>query len=86
LLAKPSCPAAEHLLAVLYGKGHGVRQDLVRAYAPLLVAASYAVEPMGETAPVSNLGNDEDKSEIVQFAQTPRSGSIRWGNGPVPRE
>ena len=42
-LATEQCPRAAHLLAVMYAKGQGVKQDLVHAYALLLVAFSEGV-------------------------------------------
>ena len=49
-------------------KGQGVKQDLVRAYALLLVAFSEGVTPFGgsETG-VPLLGDDSEEFEIVQF-------------------
>ena len=67
-LATEQCPRAAHLLAVMYAKGQGVKQDLVHAYALLLVAFSEGVTPFGgsETG-VPLLGDDSEEFEIVQF-------------------
>lgn len=67
-LATEQCPPAGHLLAVLYAKGQGVKQDLVRAYALLLVAFSEGVTPFGGSgAGAPLLGDDSEEFEIVQF-------------------
>jgi TPR repeat protein len=66
-LAKDGCAPAEHLLAVMYGMGQGVRQDPVRAYAWLLVAFSMGVTPFGGGAGVPVLAEDPSEFEIVQF-------------------
>jgi hypothetical protein len=67
-LAKPDCPEALHLLGVMYGKGQGVTQDLVRAYALLLVAYGAGMTPVGGSGAVMPaLGDDPNELEIVQF-------------------
>ena len=67
-LATEQCPQAAHLLAVMYAKGQGVKKDLVRAYALLLVAFSEGVTPFGETeASTPILADDSEEFEIVQF-------------------
>jgi hypothetical protein len=66
-LAKDNCPQAGHLLAVMFAKGQGVKQDIVRAYALLLVAFSEGVTPFGGGAGMVVLGDDPDEFEIVQF-------------------
>jgi len=68
ILATEQCPRAIHLLAVMYAKGQGVKQDLVHAYALLLVAFSEGVTPFGgsETG-TPLLADDSEEFEIVQF-------------------
>jgi hypothetical protein len=67
-LAKEQCPQAAHLLAFMYAKGQGVKPDLVRAYAWLLIAFSEGVTPFGNSGPdVRLLGGDSQEFEIVQF-------------------
>ncbi len=66
-LASDGCAPAEHLLAVMYGKGQGVRQDSVRAYAWLLVSFSMGATPFGGGAGAPSLGDDPNEFEIVQF-------------------
>jgi TPR repeat protein len=61
------CPEAEHLLGVMYAKGQGVRQDLVQAYALLLLADSDGMEPVGHITLIPSVGDDGDELEIVQF-------------------
>jgi len=68
VLATEQCPQAAHLLAVMYAKGQGVKQDLVRAYALLLVAFSEGVTPFGGSGTGTPLlGDDSEEFEIVQF-------------------
>ena len=50
-LATEQCPRAAHLLAVMYAKGQGVKQDPVHAYALLLIAFSEGVTPSAEVKP-----------------------------------
>jgi hypothetical protein len=67
-LADDACPQARRLLAVMAARGQGEPQDLVRAYAYLLLAFAEGVTPLGsadESAPV--LGDDPNEFEIVQF-------------------
>jgi hypothetical protein len=67
-LAKEQCPKAEHLLAVMYAKGQGVKRDLVRAYAWLLLAFSEGVTPFGGSgAGAPLLGDDSEEFEIIRF-------------------
>jgi len=65
-LASDGCAPAQHLLAVMYGKGQGVRPDPVRAYAWLLAAFSMGATPFGG-ADAAALGDDPNEFEIVQF-------------------
>jgi hypothetical protein len=65
-IAKQRCPEAEHLLGVMYAKGRGVQQDLVQAYALLLLADVDGMEPVGKAA-VPTAGDDASELEIVQF-------------------
>ncbi len=69
-MATPECPEAQHLLAVMYGKGEGVKQDVVRAYALLLASFSEGMTPVVGNAVIPVLGKDQNESEIVQFAAT----------------
>lgn len=66
-LASDGCAPAQHLLAVMYGKGQGVREDPVRAYAWLLVAFAMGATPFGGGANAARLGDDPKEFEIVQF-------------------
>jgi hypothetical protein len=66
-LATEQCPRATHLLAVMYAKGQGVKQDPVRAYALLLIAFSEGVTPFGGSETGAFLGDDSEEFEIVQF-------------------
>ena len=66
-LANERCPEAEHLLGVMYAEGQGVQKDLVHAYALLLLAYSDGMTPVGKTAVIPVLGDDEHTLEIVQF-------------------
>ncbi len=68
-LANNRCVEAEHLLGVMYGKGQGVQQDMVRAYALLLLAYGDGMGGTGgrSAAGVPVLGNDADELEIVQI-------------------
>ena len=67
-LAGDTCPQARHLLAVMAARGQGGPQDLVRAYAYLLVAFSEGVTPFGSPDQRALLlGDDPNEFEIVQF-------------------
>jgi hypothetical protein len=65
-IAKQRCTEAEHLLGVMYAKGHGVQQDLVQAYALLLLADVDGLGPVGKAA-IPTAGDDASELEIVQF-------------------
>jgi hypothetical protein len=65
-IANQRCAEAEHLLGVMYARGQGVQQDLVHAYALLLLADVDGMEPVGKAA-VPTAGDDADELEIVQF-------------------
>ncbi|THD43506.1 MAG: sel1 repeat family protein [Bradyrhizobium sp.] len=65
-MARTGCASAEHLLAVMYAKGQGVRQDPVSAYAWLLASFSMGATPFGGPQPTA-LGDDPNEFEIVQY-------------------
>lgn len=66
-ISNERCTEAEHLLGVMYAKGQGVPQDLVQAYALLLLADSDGMEPVGHATLVPSVGDDDSELEIVQF-------------------
>ena len=67
-LASEQCPKAEHLLAVMYAKGQGVKRDLVHTYAWLLLALSEGVTRFGGSgAGAPLLSDDSEEFEIVRF-------------------
>ena len=66
-LATDACPQARRLLAVMYAKGQGAPQNVVLAYAYLLLAFSEGVTPFGASDGSPALGSDPNEFEIVQF-------------------
>ncbi len=51
----------------MYAQGRGVQKDFAHAYALLLLAYSDGGRPVGKTALIPVLGDDEHELEIVQF-------------------
>jgi hypothetical protein len=66
-LASDACPRARRLLAVMHAKGQGVPQNVVLAYAYLLLAFSEGVTPFGGSDRSPVLGSDPNEFEIVQL-------------------
>jgi hypothetical protein len=66
-LATDQCPQARRLLAVMYAKAQGMPQNVVLAYAYLLLAFSEGVTPFGRADRRPALGSDPNEFEIVQF-------------------
>jgi hypothetical protein len=85
-LARDGCAPAQHLLAVMYGKGQGVAEDPVRAYAWLLAAFSAGLTPFGgDGARTPVLGDDPDEFEIVQYGARLSDEQIARAEGQASR-
>jgi hypothetical protein len=85
-LARDGCAPAQHLLAIMYGRGQGVAEDSVRAYAWLLAAFSAGLTPFGgDGARTPVLGDDPDEFEIVQYGARLSDEQIARAEGEASR-